>query len=439
MGAAEHAGARTGRLGLPARSTMRRAHVKALPAMADGVGAGGAGHPGGPLALRQQGRRDLHGRHAGRDEARRRRAAARRQGRRQARRSTSPRTRSSSIARRSRTCPRAPSCTSSSAARAIASCGAARARPSGSIAQVRPNLVVEMTRPQGVRRGGVAAGAPAQQGQRARAGAGAWRPAAARLGAAHRSRHQARPRRHDRPGEPGRRARARCAARPCWSPAASTAACSTCSRRAGRRRACCCRDLLQGGRGGRRQSGGAALRLHAAPARRAQLAVAEGGGEGARARPCSTPAWPTSSMRWRGPNRAPGGVGQRPPAGAPCSTCGRPPTSPAGRCKAPSATCSPSIVSDITGTRGHRRRAGQPAQRRAPAGAGPAPDPGHPLGFPGRLSGAGGARPASACRCRAPGGGASGRPRRRPSMPAAPAIWRRAWSARWRSCSSSCR
>ena len=105
-------------------------HVKSLPAKTDGDRAGGAGHPGGPLALRQQGGRDLHRRHAGRDEARGLGAASGSQGGRAA------------VALRHRrhhlqlprgaqgAAARPPTCLSSTARRAIASCAGPTARSS---------------------------------------------------------------------------------------------------------------------------------------------------------------------------------------------------------------------------------------------------------------------------------------------------------------------
>ena len=186
------------------------------------------------------------------------------------------------------------------------------------------------------------------------------------------------------------------------------------------------RDLLQRRRGGRRQPRRAAVGLHAAPARRAQLAVAEGRGEGPRRRPCSTPASPTSSTRWAGPTAAWRCRPRLRPAHRARHAAGR---RSARRAAAagPVGDLFSDLVSDVAGPRGHR-----PACR--PTCAAPSASrswtsasmPGIPSDFAVRLPRPDGARPASACRCRAPGGGASGRRRRPASMPAAPATGRRA-------------
>ena len=363
------------------------------------------------------------------------RAAARGQGRREAL-ALRHRGTSSSIAPRSRTCPRARSSTSSSATRAIASCGAARARPSACTPRCGPASFVELAerkafeeavwqlaRPlnkANVRVLALEPGGPPRLASAPRIDPATKRamvdaidpaslPAALGLGA-----------RADRAGHRPRRRppalRAALERHRAQPPAARS---------------------LQGGRGGRRQSRRAARRLHAAPAGRTQLAVAEGGGEGARAGDAACRASPISSTRWRRQRRAcwsgqPGG----PAHGARHQAGGRFP----GRAAAEPGR-RPVLRHRLRhhGPRHHRRPAGQHAQRRAAdrsstsASSPASPPTSRSATWCWSCSGC------SACRSRGPGGGACGRRRPRASTPAAPATWPRASCAAACSCCCSCR
>ena len=213
-------------------------------------------------------------------------------------RSTSPRILSSSTAPRSRTCRKAPSFTSSLATRAIACCRRGEGAAERLFAEVRPGLVVEiadrkafeeavwqLARPlnkANVRVLALEPGGPPRLASTPRIDPATKRamvdtidpaslPAALGIGA-----------RPDRAGHRPRR----------WPPALRPAI-----ERAGAQHP---PARPRQGRGrGRRQSDRAAHRLHPAPARRTQLAVAEGGGAGLE-QAMQHPASPTSSTRSAG-------------------------------------------------------------------------------------------------------------------------------------------
>ena len=198
---------RRGKAGAPgARSPRARSRTRCGTYGAAGQGrrraAGGAGHAGGPLALRQPGRRDVHRRHARRDEARRLRAAiptAKADAR------LSLYVTEDTIFLYRAALKELPAGTELNVVVGRESYRVLR-RAEGTaerfFAEVRPSLVVEMADRRLFEEAVWQLARPLDKAKRARAGAGARRAVDAVCLAAPRSRHQARADRRDRSREP---------------------------------------------------------------------------------------------------------------------------------------------------------------------------------------------------------------------------------------------
>ena len=400
MGAAEQAGSRAAKLG-PAALDHAAAHVKALPVKADGAALAAQATQEGHWRFVNQAGETLHRRHAGRDEARRLGAAARGQGRREALALRHRGHRSSTTARRSRTCPRARELFVVVGDESYRILRRGEGAAERLFARGAPQPVRRAGRAQGVRRGGVAARAPAQQAPTC--ACWRWSRAARRR-------------------SPRRRASIPPASAPLVDvidPASLPAALGSVRGQtvlvtgrvdgqllyvqpsSGPEKSLLLRDLLKAAEEADvnlvvlqppstpRQPGGRnwlwqkveVKGLDEALQQRAHGRFPQRAG-GARAAASWSSATPSGTLRTAARYQA-GDRHSRRPADAADRRC----------------LLRHRLRHD--GPRCHRRRAGQPAQRRAPAGARPAPHPRHSLRPAVRLSGVHVSSACSACRCRA--------------------------------------